>query len=201
MKQIERRRFTIDRLELRSAESGAKILAGHAAVFNRDSEEMWGFTEQVAPGAFTRAIQEDDVRALFNHDSNYILGRNRSKTLRLSEDAVGLAFEVDLPDTQYAKDLTVSVERGDVTGCSFSFATRADKWVYNQDGSVKRTILDVELCDVGPVTFPAYPDTDVAVRSVMQEIAAAGKKRATGAPAARSKVPHLRRTLDLIAKL
>lgn len=201
MKQVERRIFKLDRIELRTNDAGGTVLDGHAAVFNRDSEEMWGFTEQVAPGAFARAIRDDDVRALFNHNPDYILGRNTAKTLRLAEDSVGLAFDVDLPDTQCARDLAVSIGRRDITGCSFSFMTRADKWVYNEDGTVKRTILDVELCDVGPVTFPAYPDTDVAVRSLMQEIAEAGKRRATGAPAARSKVPHLRRTLDLIAKL
>lgn len=202
MKQIERRIFALDRIQLRANEAGAKVLDGHAAVFNLDSEEMWGFTERVAPGAFSRAIQEDDVRALFNHNPDYILGRNTAKTLRLNEDPVGLAFDVDLPDTQCARDLAVSIGRRDITGCSFSFTTRADKWVYNEDGTVQRTILDVELCDVGPVTFPAYPDTDVAVRSLMERIAADGLKRATGKPVAmRSKVPHLRRGLDLLSRL
>lgn len=173
---VERRIFTLDRIELRAGENGARILDGHAAVFNKDSVPMYGFTERIAAGTFTRAIKEDDVRALFNHDPNLILGRNTAKTLRLVEDDSGLLFSVDLPDTQMARDLAVSIERRDVTGCSFSFCTIKDQWEYNEDGSCLRTLLEAELYDVGPVTFPAYPDTDVSVRS-LQDIAAEGKRR------------------------
>lgn len=198
--QIERRLLKFDKIEIRAGENGSKILAGHAAVFDKDSEEMWGFTERVAKGAFTKTLQDDDIRGLFNHNPDYVLGRNRSKTLRLAEDAVGLGFEVDLPDTQLARDLVVSIERGDITGCSFGFSTIADRWEYAEDGSrTLRTLLECKLYDVGPVTFPAYPDTDVAVRSVMEAIAKEGRAKLE-ATRSGATVPLAvrRRQLDLV---
>lgn len=173
----ERRLVKLDRVEIRAGENGKRTLSGHAAVFNSNSEPMYGFTERIKPGCFSRAIKEDDVRALFNHDSNLVLGRNVAKTLRLSEDDQGLAFDVDLPDTQAARDLATLIERGDISGCSFSFRTLKDEWEYAADGGTTlRTLIDVELFDVGPVTFPAYPATDVSVRA-LEDIAAEGKRR------------------------
>jgi HK97 family phage prohead protease len=175
----EIRVFKVDRIEVRkAADSGLRTLVGHAAVFNSDSEPMYGFIERIRPGCFTRAIKEDDVRGLFNHDANFVLGRNKAKTLRLSEDDKGLAFEIDLPDTQAARDLVILIERGDISGCSFSFRTIKDEWEYsetNGNGITMRTLVDVELFDVGPVTFPAYPATDVSARS-MEAIAAEGQR-------------------------
>lgn len=173
----ERRLVKFDRVEIRAGENGKRTLAGHAAVFNSNSEPMYGFTERIKPGCFSRAIKEDDVRALFNHDSNIVLGRNTAKTLRLSEDKEGLAFEVDLPDTQAARDVAVLIERGDVSGCSFSFRTLKDEWEYSDNGATTlRTLIDVELFDVGPVVFPAYAATDVSVRS-LEQVAEEGKRR------------------------
>jgi uncharacterized protein len=174
----ERRIFKVDRIELRAGENGARTLVGYAAVFNSNSEPMYGFIEQIKPGCFARAIKEDDIRGLFNHDSNFVLGRNTAKTLRLSEDDKGLAFEIDLnPEDPDAERVAAKVKRGDVSGCSFSFRTLKDEWTYSQDGGTTlRTLIDVELFDVGPVTFPAYPATDVSVRS-MEDVAAEGKRR------------------------
>jgi HK97 family phage prohead protease len=164
--QIERRVFTTDfRIERRA--EGASVLVGHAAVFNSASEDLGGFREIVAPGAFAQSIVEDDVRALFNHDPNLILGRNRSQTLRLSEDSRGLAFEIDLPDTQLARDLAVSIERGDISGNSFAFRTVEDRWERG-DAMEIRTLIRVRLFDVSPVTYPAYQATDIAMRSLEQ---------------------------------
>lgn len=179
--QRERRIVKLDRIDFRAAPAGTTgtlgTLTGHAAVFNTNSPPMYGFTERVNPGTFARAIKENDVRGLFNHDANYILGRNTAKTLRLAEDDLGLGFENDLPDTSYARDLIVSIERGDISGCSFSFSTIKDQWEYKDDGSVLRTLMDVDLYDVGPATFPAYPETDVSMRS-MEAILAEGRARA-----------------------
>ena len=162
--EIERRLFTTEmRLERRA--DGGQMIAGHAAVFNSMSVDLGGFREIVAPGAFAATIQEDDVRALFNHDPNHVIGRNRARTLRLSEDSQGLAFEVDLPDTQTARDLAVSIERGDISGNSFGFQTLEDRWERGDGGEI-RTLVRVRLFDVSPVTFPAYPATDVALRSL-----------------------------------
>jgi HK97 family phage prohead protease len=160
---VERRNFVVDEIRVLQEGESRKIV-GHAAVFNSDSEFM-GFVERVAPGAFRSSITRDDVRALFNHDSNFVLGRNRAGTLKLSEDDIGLHVEILPPDTQYAKDLMVSMERGDINQMSFGFITRKDSWDYSTDVAV-RTLQEVELFDVSPVTYPAYPDTDVAVRSM-----------------------------------
>ncbi|OAN53963.1 hypothetical protein A6A04_13420 [Paramagnetospirillum marisnigri] len=137
-------------------------------MFNQLSEDLGGFREQIAPGAFADAVKTDDVRALFNHDSNFILGRTVAKTLRLSEDARGLAVEIDPPDTQFARDLMVSMERGDVTQMSFGFSVRpgGQDWAKDDEGRTIRTLKKLRLFDVSPVVFPAYPQTDIAVREL-----------------------------------
>ena len=197
----ERRVFTMQELRVATRADGSKGLSGHAAVFNRDSLPMYGFTERVAPGAFAASIATDDVRALFNHDPNYVLGRNTAKTLRMSEDEDGLAFDIDLPDTSFARDLAVSIERGDISGCSFGFVTRAQRWEEFEDGKTIRTLLDCQLFDVGPVTYPAYPDTDVGMRS-LASIAEEGKRliaesrQVTGVP-----VSVERLKLDLLERV
>ena len=171
-KHVERRAFAAELRVVR--EEGKKpVIRGHAAVFNALSEDLGGFRELIAPGAFKNAIPRDDVRALFNHDSNLILGRSRpgqANTLRMVEDDTGLAIEIDPPDTQYARDLMVSMERGDITQMSFGFSVTkgGQKWEENSDGTHKRTLTEVRLYDVSPVTFPAYPQTDVALRNLTE---------------------------------
>lgn len=149
-----------------------KMMMGHAAVFNKLSVDLWGFREKIAPGAFADAIKEDDVRALFNHDPNFVLGRNKAGTLRLSEDDVGLAIEIDPPDTQAARDLIVSIERGDITQMSFGFQLVTDEWDYTDRQNPVRTLKKVKLYDVSPVTYPAYEDTDVELNSLKEKMAA-----------------------------
>lgn len=161
----ELRAFTLDRIAVTRDADKPKIV-GHAAVFNTETPIGSWFREKVAPGAFARAIKEDDVRALFNHDPNFVLGRNKAGTLRLAEDDVGLAVEIDPPDTQVARDLMTSMERGDISQMSFGFYVRKQEWLEDDKGNVLRTLVEVELFDVSPVTYPAYPTTDVAVRSL-----------------------------------
>jgi uncharacterized protein len=161
--QTERRAFDIGELRV---DKKARKISGHAAVFDVEGDGGW-FREKIAPGAFTDSVQTDDVRALWNHDANFVLGRNRAGTLKLHEDERGLAIEIDPPDTQFARDLLVSIERGDVSQMSFGFQTVRDSWVRSTDGNNLdvRTLEKVKLFDVSPVTFPFYPETDVAVRS------------------------------------
>ena len=167
MDTIERRMWPKAEFRLDGQGNKRKII-GHAALFNSPSEEMGffghSFREQIAPGAFRESIKTDDIRALWNHDPNYPLGRNRSGTLTLREDDKGLYFEVSPPDTQWAKDLMVSIERGDVSQNSFGFIInkRGEEW--NDDNSI-RTLKSVRLFDISPVTYPAYPETEVFVRS------------------------------------
>ncbi len=155
-------------VELR-AKGDTVTIAGYAAVFNKDSEPLGGFIEQVAPSAFNKTLKEADIRGLFNHDSNYVLGRNKAKTMKLGTDATGLHYEIDanLDDPDHVRVIQ-KIERGDITGSSFGFRTVKDKWddVDPDDGELpKRTLIEVKLFDVGPVTFPAYPDTEAQLSS------------------------------------
>jgi len=165
----EIRTFTLDEKSFESREDGTRRIVGHAAVFNQWSEDLGGFREQIAPGAFAEAITGDDVRALFNHDTNQVLGRNRSKTLTLLEDSRGLMSEIILPDTQLARDLEALMKRGDINQMSFAFSIDQDgqTWKKVGEGPWERTITKVSrLYDVSVVTFPAYPQTDAAVRAM-----------------------------------
>ncbi|MEN6334124.1 MAG: HK97 family phage prohead protease [Phycisphaerales bacterium] len=179
---IESRVLTAEDMELRVEGDKAPRLTGYAAKFNRWSEDLGGFREKIAPGAFS-AVLKDDVRCLKNHDANLILGRTSSGTLKLESNSVGLKYTVDVPDTTTGRDTVEEVRRKDITGCSFSFSVLEDDWRYLEDGSIERTIIKLRsLYDVGPVTYPAYPDTTVAARSLEQfrkgrePVAAPGKE-------------------------
>jgi HK97 family phage prohead protease len=163
-KTIEHRSFRIPELRVVDEDSDAPKIVGYAAVFNRLSEKLGYFREKISPGAFRNSLKNADVRAVWNHDPNYVLGRTTSGTLRLEEDQIGLRMEADPPETQWAKDFLVSIRRGDVNQMSFSFDTIRDEWTSNEDATI-RTLLEVELYDVSPVTFPAYPDTSVVARN------------------------------------
>ena len=118
---------------------------------------MGGFYEQIASGAFD-SVLDNDTRAYFNHDENLLLGRVSSGTLRIGSDERGLWYEIDLPNTSYAKDLVELMKRGDVTQSSFAFLIERDRWE-ERDGKTYRIIEKVSrLLDVSPVAQPAYPD-------------------------------------------
>lgn len=152
-------------MRVQPTEEGGRKIVGYAAVFNRRSQDLGGFVEVIRPGAFTEAIQTDDVRGLWNHDANFVLGRNKSGTLRLVEDDIGLRYEIDAPDTQTIRDLVMApMERGDVDQSSFGFMTVSDEWRH-EDGQLVRELIKCGLFDVSPVTYPAYLDTKSAVRS------------------------------------
>lgn len=165
--EIERRVFVMDALRVEGrGEGDAPCIRGHAAVFDKLSENLGGFREKIAPGAFDDVLQ-DDVRALVNHDPNLILGRTAAGTLRLAVDSTGLMYEVDPPDTQMARDLLVSMKRGDINQSSFAFVVEDDDWQEDDDGRLVRTIKKFRrLFDVSPVTYPAYPDATVGLRSL-----------------------------------
>lgn len=166
-------RIAVAELRVVAAKDQPTKIAGHAAKFDQLSEDLGGFRERIAPGAFAKSIQSGDVRALWNHDANIVLGRNKAGTLRLSEDSAGLAFELDAPDTQLVRDMVMApIARGDVNQCSFGFYTIADKWA-KLDGEWVRTLLECDVFDVSPCTYPAYQQTDVAVRSLQKAIAEA----------------------------
>lgn len=162
---IERRDIPID-TEFRF-DSENNTLEGYAARFNVYSKDLGGFKERIKPGAFKKTIKENDIRALFNHDPNHVLGRTKNDTLELIENNKGLRFRVNLPDTSFANDLRTLIDRGDISQCSFGFQTIKDAW---SDDYKKRELLEVKLFDVSPVTYPAYPQTEVKVRNALIDI-------------------------------
>jgi uncharacterized protein len=194
----ERRFSATASLRIERAEGdtpGGPRIVGHAAVYDQWTtlyeSKHWVWREVIRPGAFTRAVKKkQDVRSLFNHDANFVLGRTKSGTLTISEDDRGLLTDTTPPDTQTIRDLVLApIERGDVSGMSFAFVIRAGKKAkltekdgmrILEDGGQRiterfegetmieeREILDLDLLDISPVTYPAYDGTDVAMRSVL----------------------------------
>jgi HK97 family phage prohead protease len=153
------------------AEGEPPKITGYAAVFYNSADagtqyELWSdLVERIMPGAFDRALREDDVRALFNHDPSLLLGRTEPGTLKLAVDAVGLRYEIDPPATQLGRDVAESIKRGDLSGSSFSFIADAVTWRKQADAPTVREVVSVRLFDVGPVTFPAYTATSAQARS------------------------------------
>lgn len=179
--KLERRTVNVPDLAINQAEgtdseAGLKI-RGHAAVFNQLSQNLGGFVEKIAPGAFLETIANDDIRALWNHDCNLVLGRNTAGTLTLSEDVTGLYVEIKPPDTQMGRDAVTSIQRRDVTQMSFGFTVPedGDLWEEMGYGNYVRTIIKATLFDVSPVTYPAYLQTDVDARSIFASAKTAGK--------------------------
>ena len=171
-------RYSATEFDIRSSSDG-NTLVGHAAVFNSETIIAGAFREQIAPRAFRKSIKEHDVRALFNHDPNLVLGRNKSGTLRLKEDDIGLSYEVDLPDTQAARDLWTLIDRGDVSGSSFAFDPVKQE-VKQADAEAGETlplytVREARLYDVSPVVFPAYEDTEVLARGVVLAASLSGR--------------------------
>ena len=162
---VERRNFNVS--EMRVANKETREVVGYASVFNSLSENLGGFREKIDRDAFND-VMKDDVRALFNHDANYILGRTTAGTLKLSVDDNGLKYRFNAPDTTYGNDLMVSLDRGDITQSSFGFIVEEDSWDKNEKGGVIRTIKKVSrLLDVSPVTYPAYPEASVGKRNLL----------------------------------
>ncbi|MGK4327983.1 HK97 family phage prohead protease [Lonsdalea quercina] len=157
--------------EVRAEQQGdapAHIL-GYGSVFNSRSEPLWGFREVIKPGAFDDVLT-DDVRGLFNHDPNFILGRSAAGTLSLSVDDRGLRYDITAPETQTIRDLVLEpMRRGDVNQSSFAFRVARDgeHWYEDEEGIVIREISRFSrLFDVSPVTYPAYQEADSGVRSL-----------------------------------
>jgi hypothetical protein len=175
---MERRFFPI---ELRADEENG-VIAGVAAVYERESDDLGGFVEIVEPGFF-RGVLESDVRGLVNHDPNIVLGRTRSGTLRLEDQDEGLEFKAFYPDTGLIKDMVIApMKRGDINQCSFQFRVgkNGSEWTEREDGTLVRRLLPggcEELADVSVVTFPAYPQTSAEARSKVDEIK---KSKTTG---------------------
>ncbi|MCS1383257.1 HK97 family phage prohead protease [Lysinibacillus sphaericus] len=163
-KKKETRTFDITRLNTRDAtEEQSSLITGYAAVFNSKASIGGWFDEIIEPGAFARSLSENgDVRALFNHNWDNVLGRTKSGTLQLEEDNRGLKFEIELPNTSVGRDLAESMSRGDINQCSFGFWITEETWDYSVEPAL-RTIHEVELYEISVVSIPAYDDTEASL--------------------------------------
>jgi len=165
---MEARSYPFEISEVRAEGNESPKIIGYAAVYNKLSEDLGGFREKIQPGFFTKVLG-DDVRALFNHNEDKVLGRTKSGTLKLEENSKGLKVEISPPDTSYAKDLLNLISRGDVDQMSFQWITEQDEWDTSDLKNVVRTLVSAkELLDISPVTFPAYPQTHAQLRSAKQ---------------------------------
>jgi HK97 family phage prohead protease len=166
--ELERR--SVDVGELRVESRGvAPLIKGYAIVYNRLSEVLGMFREQIAPTAIERTLKDGvDLRALVDHNPEKPMGRLSSGTLRVETDAHGLLVEIDPPKTSYSHDIVESIRRRDVTGMSFAFQTLKDAWDETTTPPT-RTVQDMLVREVSIVTFPAYTATDVAMRSLAQQ--------------------------------
>lgn len=190
MRTEERRDLTLATagVQLRANDNqGAQGFDGHAAVFNSrtaiGNPLTWGFYEEIAPGAFTKTIDEGDARFLIDHDTRMVVSRVSAGSLRLAQDQVGLAVDADLDgELSYVRDLVVNLRNKNITGMSFGFRVVKDDWetvdVETTSGDKAeaelRIIREVQLFEVSAVTFPAYEDTDAGLRSVGVALAARG---------------------------
>jgi len=161
----EKRAITFDDGEVRFHETEKRTLEGYASVFNV-ATDLGSFQEIIEPGAFSRALKENqDVRALIDHDAGRVIGRTKNDTLELREDSRGLFSRISLPDTQDGNDLATLIDRGDLDAMSFGFTVQSERWE-ERDGQKTRYIEDVDLWDVSVVAYPAYTETSVALRSM-----------------------------------
>lgn len=166
-REQERRAWPVEKLEVRAAGDSAPEIEGYAAVFNQLSADLGGFRERIEPGAFSRSLLDNDIRALWDHNSQYVIGRNRANTLALEEDERGLSVKAQPPDTVWAGDLLKSMKRGDVNQMSFGFFVVRDEWM-DEEGMLVRVLKEVDLFDVSVVTYPAYPQTSAEARATVE---------------------------------
>ena len=157
-------------LEVRDSSDNVMAIKGYVVKFNDRSQLLYDeWYERVAKGAFAKSLEQNTIKALWNHNSDIVLGSTKSRTLQLVEDDIGLRFELELPNSSQAKDIYESIKRGDVDGVSFGFYVRenGDKWEYLKEEDIyERTLLDIDLIEISPTPFPAYPTSEVGKRSL-----------------------------------
>ena len=171
----EVRRIHVDKLEVRTIEGTEnRVVGGYVNKFNQQSSlmrDMWGdeFVEVISESAFNKTLETKSQKALWNHNTDLVLGSVSAGTLNLFVDGIGLRCEITLPNTTWGNDAYESIQRGDVDGMSFGFRCVEDMWSktqYEDREIYKRTILEVELFEVSPCVFPAYPDSQINCRSL-----------------------------------
>lgn len=146
-------------------ESGDLVLSGYFIKFDEVTELWSGYFEVIKREGVEKAIKDADIRALFNHDDSLVLGRTGNGTVTLGVDDVGLFGDIIINrNDPQAVGAYARVQRGDVVGCSFGFVPIKINTEERDDGSYLDTILELEIFEVSPCTFPAYPQTEIAAR-------------------------------------
>lgn len=165
--------FPMDKIETRKTEDGKMFVTGYAAVFESLSVPIFGFREKIRAGAFKNTISDksNNIRALWNHNRDIVLGSVGNGTLKLGEDDRGLRFELEIANTQAGRDAFVSIERRDVDGMSFSFGAVRQEWDETNPADIIRTLIEVSCSEVSPTAFPAYEATSVNTRTAREEYA------------------------------
>jgi HK97 family phage prohead protease len=167
--KLERRTINSQEMRSISTDSG-HVASGMCIVYNSLSEDLGGFREKIAPGACTESLAANDIFLFFNHDSGKVLARTSAKTLTLTESPSGVSFEASLPNNSLGNDLAVSIERKDVTSCSFGFFCVDESWEEAADGIYIRTVLKANVFECSIVPCPAYKATNAQIdRSLFPE--------------------------------
>lgn len=195
MNEIERRILeSVVEVRQGDGDDAGPVLRGYAAVFGQESDDLGGFVEVIEAGAFDDVLGQD-VRALWNHNNDYVLGRTVSNTLCLSVDGVGLRYEVTPPNAQWARDALETIRRGDVTQSSFAFRVDRNTWENLGGNVVRRRIQHLSrLFDVSPVTYPAYLETSAEVRAMVAQVRDSNGERGQ----AQARLVIARRRLELV---
>lgn len=199
--KAEQREFSVSGIEVRAAEGDKPaVLTGYFIEWGKRSDPIYGyFVENFAKGAFNNL--HGDIRALWQHDTSLVMGRSTNNTLSLFEDDRGCKFEIQPPNTTWANDAVESIRRGDVSAMSFGFITKKEQWDESDPNMPVRTILDAQLMEISPVTFPAYPQTSVSARSARETFDSfSEQKRSLGNTARSISVKHQLDKLDLLSK-
>lgn len=163
--EMELRTVLTEDIEYREDNDNPAV-GGYVVRWDKLSEEMFGFREKVAKGAFLKSLSEMRVLSFWNHNSDMVLGNTDNGSLVLQEDERGLKFDLTLPDTSIGRDARALIKRGDVKGMSFGFRTLREEWDEADPKKVIRTLLEVRLYEVSPTPMPAYPQSTVAARSL-----------------------------------
>lgn len=174
MKEKEIRQLITEKLEVRATGDGQKkTIGGYAVKYNTPTlmRDRWGdeWLEEISQGAFDKSLQNRNQKALWNHDTSKPLGSVVANTLRFNSDITGLNYDIDTPNNSWGNDAYESVQRGDVDGSSFGFICLNDAWSkvqYEGREIYKRSIVEAELFEVSPCTFPAYESSEISCRSL-----------------------------------
>lgn len=165
MSKETRQMFFKTDFKVRAKENDDKCLEGYFIRFNEETELWPGAYEEVDPGAVTNSLKDNDIRCLFNHDTSIVLGRTGNNTLELKTDDEGVFGKVKInPNDKQAMDILARIERGDINACSFGFNIISEEIQNRDDGTVKFILKEIDLHEVSPVTFPAYPTTSIEAR-------------------------------------